>query len=105
MGLYSNIGTSGPAGAPQTSFPSTIPTIYAWATFSQWRGYHDVEFDWYDPNGNLYAIGTDKTTANGPSSSQSSIDVAGQAAAKLNGQWTLEVSVDGKSVASQKFSL
>lgn len=103
--FYTDVNSNGPVGTPQTTFSSSIATIYAYATFSSWQGNHEVTFNWYAPNGSLYQHYTDASIDAGPADSYDGLDVAGQDAAKLQGQWTLTMVVDGHVATSKSFTL
>ncbi|MGH2447884.1 MAG: hypothetical protein ACRDFS_04695 [Chloroflexota bacterium] len=98
-------GPDQPSGSPQTSFPDTTATIYAFADFSAWYGNHAVTITWTDPAGNTYSTSGETTTQEGTGIVSSQIDVAGQPAAGDAGNWTVTVTADGRQAGVEHFAL
>ncbi|HEX8918116.1 MAG TPA: hypothetical protein VF898_06415, partial [Chloroflexota bacterium] len=100
-----SVGPDGsPTADPQTSFSAGTATIYAYADFSDWEGSHTVTFNWYAPDGSLFASYTDTSTNFGPVADYSALNVAGTTAAGKLGSWRVDVVIDGQ-VAKQPFTL
>jgi len=107
-GRHFNFSGNGcrPLGAPQTTFHSTVRTIFAYLSYSQWNGNHADQFQWYSPNGKLFHQ-DDPTpyTGSGPTTDCNYLSVAGTGADHLLGRWTFRVIVDGRPAASSAFQI
>jgi tetratricopeptide (TPR) repeat protein len=97
-----------PVGRTDT-FSSQDAAVYSSIKIGPVYGSHEIDWNWYSPNRELYYSST--RTIN-PSLdyldwdwASSWINIKGQKAARLPGEWRVEVLVDGHLVPTEKFNL
>jgi hypothetical protein len=88
-----------------TSFPNTIPEMFVQALFSNWRGNHQIVYEWYAPDGSLFFNTSYAGTDLGSAVLCAWMTIGNTDAASLPGTWTLRLRIDGQEGASATFSL
>ena len=91
-------------------FYSDDSRVYSWVKFGMITDPHRLNWTWYSPEGRPYF--NDNHTIKKPSgaisssySDKSSIHIAGRKAAKLPGNWHVDISLDGHIILTEQFAL
>jgi hypothetical protein len=88
-----------------TSFPNTIPEMFVKALFSDWQGNHQIDYEWYAPDGSLFYNTAYSGTDLGSAVLCAWMTIGDTDAATLPGTWTLRLRIDGQESVSATFSL
>jgi hypothetical protein len=105
-GKHFTFNPCNPIGASGTTFRNTAHRIYVDVEYSDWEGTHTDQYNWYSPDGKLYAQDTSSPyTSHGATAGCDYLDVSGTNASSHLGQWTLRLVVDGQVVRMGSFGL
>jgi hypothetical protein len=93
-------------GASGTTFRNTARRIYVDVEYSDWEGTHVDQYNWYSPDGKLYAQDTSSPyTSHGATTGCDYLDVSGTNASSHLGPWTVRLLVDSHVVKTGSFTL
>ncbi|HEX6507930.1 MAG TPA: hypothetical protein VF221_09885 [Chloroflexota bacterium] len=87
------------------TIPNTTPEMYVKVLFPVWRGYHQIVYEWYSPDGSLFFNTSYSGTDLGTSVLCAWMSIAGTDAADLPGAWTLRLRIDGQEGAAAPFTI
>jgi hypothetical protein len=104
MGRNFNYKECTPAGASQTVFPNWTKRINDLVTYSDWQGTHFARDRYYGPVGQFYDQSAGYSyTGRGPTTDCGYLSIAGFKAARLVGTWTMQLVIDGRVRATERF--
>jgi hypothetical protein len=93
-----------------STFSNTTNRVYSWLELGEIDAAHQVEWRWISPEGSLYDSYTDKISE--PDGEPwdwydiyAYIPIAGQDAAKMPGNWHVDVYLDGQKRITEQFTI
>ena len=105
-GKHFKFNPCNPVGASGSAFRNTARRIYVDVEYSDWEGTHVDQYNWYSPDGKLYAQDTSSPyTSHGATTGCDYLDVSGTNASSHLGEWTVRLLVDARVVKTGSFTL
>jgi hypothetical protein len=113
MGHGMSVDTEGLSSPPDGLFYTTDDMAVSWVEFGPVYGPHDLEWQWYSPDGEpyfSYSATTDNPRSSGKESFESwmaysYINVLGDDAEYMPGDWWVDVYMDGEYLLTEEFSI